>query len=371
MSEPSAWAYVDDKRTHELRVSIEQGRTTELVVRESASGSTDPLDRYTERHTLADPWNRKLQTLALETRLAALGNYYRSGATGWTPVRLAQAQEKVDLAPLALEGGSGTIEFHHFTGDDRHAVSLVGVHQGEGAARRSLLVRLDYQFPDTDGGNLQIIHTRLPSALYRSALASQHIELAQLRFRKALADQRHVVDPRTWAALCAALDGIIARLVETCKSTPDALRDPSGRPLDARSVILISHASHAAKDAASKDRSYVLDFEVDLPMRATEGKKPDVLIDEIPEDVFAALNEPRLVAIHQRYLSAQDQVDLFSRGERAIGLHMRYLREKVRPEERHLISLVEASVLLRYALAKRIPVDPDVIKRVQHARAYL
>lgn len=371
MGPPSAWAYVDDRRTHEVRVTLEAGKKLELVIREMAFGGAPPEEVYTERHAIGEAWEQKLRVLALETRLAGMGNYYKSGPAGWTPVRLAQAGRAIQLAPLALDGGSDTIEFHHFTGETSQSVSLVGVHQETDKGRRTLLVRLDYKFPDTQGGNLHVIHSRLTPLLYRSALASLHLELAEKRYQKSAPDARAIADPRSWALMRAALDAILARLVEEAAAHIDHLTDGLGRPLDARQLVVVQKAVKAAKGAASAERSYALDFEVDPAAAAVDGKKPEVTIEALSPDVFGALQEPRLLGLHARFMPGDAEAQLFARGERAIGLAMRDLRGSVRPDEQHLVSLLEASLLLRYALKKRIPVDPDVIKRVKHSRAYL
>ncbi|HUR67959.1 MAG TPA: hypothetical protein VM370_01840 [Candidatus Thermoplasmatota archaeon] len=370
MPEPSTWTYVDARRTHEVRVARELGRTNDLVIREQLFGGGPPDEMYVERHTLAEPWEEKLHILALETRLALLGNYYKHSAAGWIPVRLAQPA-KLDLAPLEAEDPLNTIEFHHFNGQDRHAVSLVGVHQETERGRRSLLLRLDYEFPATDGGNLQIVHSKLPPILYRSALASLHLELSELRFKKTPSDARKLADPRTWAALRAALDAILARIMEEASDKVEGLRDGMGRPLDPRGLVAVNAAVRAAKGAASAERQYGVDFEVEEAAAAARGKAPEVMFEALSPDVFEALREPKLLALHTRFMPPDAEKALFERGERAIQIAMRDKRASVRPDEQHLVSLLEASLLLRYALAKRMPVDPDVIKRVKHARAYL
>jgi hypothetical protein len=369
MPEPTTWAYVDDRRTHEVRVALERGRTLDLVIRESAFGGAPRDEVYVERHTLAEPWEQKVHLLALETRLAQLGRYYKAAPGGWVAVRPATGPKTIELAALDLGEAQGTIEFHHFQ-EGTHAVSLVGVHQDTPRGKRSLLVRVDYEFPRTDGGNLQIVHAKLPAVLYKSALASLHLELAELRFRKLRPEEAHLGDPRSWAALRAALDGILARLAN--ERHLDGFTDPVGRPLDARQLVAIQHAARAAKGAASsRARTYDLDDEIGPGLAAVEGKKPEVMIEALPPDVFGALQEPRLVALHHRFLTPARETELFGRGERAIHIAMRELRGATRPDEQHLVSLLEASLLLRYAMQKRLPVDPDVIKRVVHARAYL
>ena len=58
-------------------------------------------------------------------------------------------------------------------------------------------------------------------------------------------------------------------------------------------------------------------------------------------------------------------------GPREIGYTIKRVREQLKPNEQHLASLLEASLLLRHALAKRVRVDPEVIRRVRTAAAFL
>lgn len=371
MAAPTAWLYVNERRTHELRVSIERERQLRLVIRESAFGGSHASEVYTETHTLGEPWEQKLQLLALETRLAMLGNYLKGGSDGWTPVRVAQTGDKFDLAPLEFEEGSDAVEFHHFSGEGTRAASLVGVHQDTDAGRRSLLVRLDHRLVDAKGGKLTVIHPRLTPLLYRSALASAHLALKEKGYQKIARGARHMVDPKSWEAIRDARDDILARLVSEASARIDNMTDGRGRPLDAGQFTLTQEAVKAAKGAASAKRTYELENEMDLAATSVDGKKPERLIEELSPDIVGALNEPRLLALHERFMPGDAQRHLFARGERAIGTAMRDLRNVVRPDERHLVSLLEASLLLRYAFTNRIPVDPDVIKRVKHARAYL
>lgn len=373
MGGSAPWLYVDDKRTHELRVSVEPGRPATLVVRECAFGGSPIADQLTMRVPYAEPSEREELEKRLERKLALLGTYFRAGTRGW--VRLASAPtEAAELAPLSLSGSSeGALEFHHYNGDDRRATTLVAVHRETPRGRRTLLVRLDYTFPDTDGGELHVIHNALIPPLYRSALAGLHLELRERGLRKVTSDARHAADPRTWAALQAALDAILGRLVQAADARDEAaiLRDPSGRPLDARAVVVAVQAMKRANGAASHARDYDVTDEIDPRAGPAQARPPDVLIDEIPADVATALHEPKLLALHARFLAPGQEADLLARGERAILAATREVRQKARPDEQHLVSLLEASLMLRHAFAKRVPVDPEIIHRVQHARAYL
>lgn len=178
------------------------------------------------------------------------------------------------------------------------------------------------------------------------------------------------MDPRTWAALRATLDGIVARIAEAPGATPAGL-EGLGRNADLTTLVALAQARRSVQGAASAARAYDVADELGPVAAPVAAKKAEVMIDEVSPDVFAALQHPKLVALHARFLAPGEDARLIEVGERAIALACRRVREKTRADEQHLVSLLEASLLLRHAFAKRVRVDPDVITRVKHAAAYL
>lgn len=371
MPESVAWSYVDDRRTHRVDTAVVRGRTLEYVIEERAVGNPDPDEVYVERHALVDAWEARMHQLALEARLALLGRYHRSAGVSWAPLR-APVGRSVDLTPLDLEGEGGVIEFHHFQArEGRHAVTLIGVHEELPRGRRALLARLDYGYPDVDGGNLQLLHPRLPPVVYRSALASQHVELRDLGFSKLAPDSGAGMDARSWAALRAVLDTILTRLIEGRLGATEEGRDQLGRHDSLTALEAIALARKTRNAASVITRTFAVDDELGPGNAPVEGRKPTVLMEDLGEDVVKAMNQPGLLALHGRFLPPGEDRRLIEEGELAILRAMRTKRDEVPPHERHLVSLLEASLLLRRALIKRTRVDSEVINRVRHAGAYL
>lgn len=363
----AAWRYVDDRRTHEVRVEVVRDPRPEMVVRELAIGATRPEDAYEERHLLTGAWETKAHTLALEARLTLLGNYYRSVPGGWAPVRVASPRP-LDLRPLPIEPPTGIVEFHHFNGPaGKHAATLVGLHTDTPEGRRTMLARLDYPFPYAEGGQMQVVHHRLPAAVYRSVLAMLHLEMESLRFEKMSHDSAAILARRTWAALQTVLDAILARLVE---GRLEAARSQGATSLGSGSLATLQ-ALRASRGAASAARTFDVDEEMGPDAKPVHQKKTGVTMEELPDDVLHALRDPKLQALHDRMLAPGEEARLIDAGQRLLVEAMREKRETTKPHEQHLVSILEASLLLRQALAKRSRIDPEVLTRVKHAGAYL
>lgn len=371
MPEAVTWAYVDDRRTHRVDTLLRRGRTLEYVIVERAIGNEDPGEVFEEVHALVEPWESRVHQLALEARISQLGNYYKSAGAGWHPVRAGVARA-LDLEPLDLEGEGSVVEFHHYQEKEgNHAVTLIGVHEELPRGRRSLLARLDYTYPHVDSGNLQLLHPRLPPPVFRSALASQHCELRELKFEKLHRAADLGMDARSWSALKAVLETILARLIEgrLGKANEAGPHETRHDALSALEALALARRTRNA--SSSTARSFETEDELGPTASGVEGKKPTVMMEQLPSDILTAMNEPKLVALHARFLPPGEDARLIEEGDLAILRAMRRKREEVDPKERHLVSLLEASLLLRRALVKRTRVEPEVINRVRHARAYL
>lgn len=372
MPEPVAWSYMDERRTHHVQTGLHRGRTLEFVITERDPSSPDESEVYVERHPLLDGWEARAHQMELEARLAQLGSYQRSAGLSWTPLRVPPTRRDVDLTPLTLDAPRGAVQFHHYQErGGKHAVTLVSVEEEMARGKRSFLARLDYSYPDVEGGNLQVLHPRLPPSILRSVLAAQHIELDQMHFEK-VTDGRGL-GPRSWRALQSVLDALLDRLAEG-RLGKDASGPDVGRGSD-RDVIAMLEAMvvlRRSRNAASAtDHRYETEDELGPLNASVEGKKPEVRMEELPDDIVVAMNEPRLLALHSRFLLPGEDARLIDDGELAILRAMRNKRNTVPPTDRHLVSLLEASLLLRRALTKRTSVDKEVIDRVRHARAYL
>jgi hypothetical protein len=366
---------VDDRRTHEVRAAVRGGSSRAFVVRERALDSQDPSETFEVTHVLHEPWEWRMHQLALEARLSLLGRYQRAvvGQPGWSPIAAPPPGKGLDLVPLAVDDESVRLQFHHYAQHGaQHTVTIVGVPLEH---ERFSLARLDYAFPDVNGGNLLILHPKLPLPVYRSVLAAQHLELIELGMRKigGREDGPMSSDPRWWAAMQACLDALLSRLVEGRIGKPG---DPRQQGLDGVAGVIGRLEAAALKKklrtVATRGRAFETEDEIGLAnASAAEGKKPEAMIDDLPADVTAPLRDPRLHAIVGRFLAPDDQARVVDEGERAIKDAMKRVRARTRPEQQHLLSLVEASLLVRSAMKRRgAKLDMDTLNTLRHAPAY-
>ncbi|MEA3201818.1 MAG: hypothetical protein QOE90_3246 [Thermoplasmata archaeon] len=361
------WRYVDEGRTHQVDAwtDVDNEGTSRYVVQESQFGSTDRADAYVERHTLKAPWETTMHQADLETRLALLGAYQAQDTArgaGWFRLRppLAAMSKNLDLDAMRVPGGSETVEFHHYQRmDGARAVTLLGVAQDLAAGRRYLLGRLDYRYPDVDGGNLRVVHARLPQPVYRSLLAQQHLELHELEFRKTGEGIR--ADSQSWAALRACLDAILSRLLAGSagdKSRPVRLPDE------------LTLALRASAGASKAPRQFGVEDEGLGPSSAVKAKAMGKF-DELDPDILGALKNPKLLALHARWLAPGEDAKLQQEGELAIRERIVKLRAGVAPDQQHIVSLLEASLLVRAALFHHGRIDSETLRRVKTAGAWL
>ncbi|MFA5860461.1 MAG: hypothetical protein WDA16_02075 [Candidatus Thermoplasmatota archaeon] len=375
-----AWAYVDERRTHDVRAGVKKGPPLAFVVRERAFDSDDPAEAWEASHVLSEPWEWRAHQTALEMRLSLLGRYYRmtAGQQGWFPVGAPPQGRSLDLSPICLEddsplGKQSRFEFHHYAQPgERHAVTLTGVPQGED---RMALTRLDYEFPDVAGGNLRVLHAKLPIAVYRSMLAAQHIELGELGIRKVSRDEGSMAgDPRWWAAMQACLDALLGRLSEGKTGKPG--EPPTSRDASVAATINrieLCTMQKRLRGAAVRARRFETEDEIGQEHACpVEGRRIEVLLDDVSPDVLATLREPRLRSLVHRFLPAGDDERLIRENERAIRDYMKRKRAATRPDVQHLLSIVEASLLVRHALSRRgARLDQETIDTLKHAPAYL
>jgi hypothetical protein len=359
-----AWRYVDEGRTHDVQAWVEkEDLHLRYVVHEAQLGNEDPHDAHTDKHPIGSPWEATVHQADLEARLALLGKYvaHDSARPGWAPLRPTLAGKSLDLEPLRIPERPPAIEFHHYQRlDALRAVTLLGVAQDMPAGKRHLLARLDYRFPEVEGGNLRVIHPRLPAPLYRSLLAQQHLELHALNFRKTGEGIR--ADPQGWAALRATLDAILSRLLEGASKDPYKRRPE----MDATQRALL-----AAAGASKGPRTYEVEDENAGPSSVVKGPKPKAMIDELDPGIMDALQNPKLLALHARWLAPGEGESLQRDGELAIRAAVNKLRPTVAPHEQHLLSLLEASLLVRAALTNRVRIDTETLGRIKHAGAWL
>lgn len=403
------WIYVDAQRTHELHVGLRRGPTLQFLVRERAAGMEEAWETLVP---LAEPWESRVHHAQLEERLTLLGTYYRHsvGTPGsWSPVRRPSIDRALDLAPLSYEGIRGDAQFHYYgSRRDETGVLLIVVPDPKRAGR-SLLARLDFTFPGASTGRLALVHASLPSVLLRSALAAAHVEVRARGLEKLAGVDRAVGANRAWAqqldqvlgtALARIASGAWGGQLPTLRAAAlEAARSTLSAPPPTRTVVAprpISPVSPvpasprvATRTAAptrsrseggwsmperllSDDNPYVIEYEEPEPPDRSPTT-PVAKIEENTLDFRGALTHPRILALHERFLVPGEDVALFAQGELALRAAMKAKRAAARREEQHLLSILEASLLIRYALRPGGDrnVDPHAADLLKRALVYL
>lgn len=358
---PGPWLYVDDRRTHEVRVQHPQGRALELVFRESELGGKDDKEVWTRTVQLTEPWERQMHLLALERRLTLLGNYFRTeaGRPGWTPVRQPTSVRALDLRPTK---GRGEIEFHVYREEERDRTrTFVVLTQDTPKGPRSLLGRFDAFGKGREAAGVQILHVGLPPPVCRSLLASEVLVALDDRMRRGEPPQR---DGSWWGDVLELVEGLLSAVqVGEVKQGEWRPTWKGDKPVSAAQQRALDIGGARAFDVEDEDTGTA---------RNVEGKKASVRIDEIPDDVFGILRDPRLLALHERFLAPGEKELLVHKSERELLAALKKKRDAVRPDEWHLLSVVEASLLVQRALSvKGARLERETLHVLRHAPAYL
>lgn len=324
------WHYVDERHTHEAHAGFRQSPRLELVVREMAVGNVDPADVVETVHPIAAAWEAQLHHLELEARLAMLGAYWRfdtQGAAGWT--RLRSLGAAADLRPVQeplLSGELRAFHFHHrATHED--AVVLEMPQRGADGAPRAMLARLDFRWPHAEEGAITILGTHLPAVLARSLLAREH-----------LAHQT-----RGYEKLAFAQD------------------------------FLRAHDHAWKRDTLQAYQAMLRRISEGRLARPKPDAPPPAPVESTYTDYARSLGDPRVVALHARFLAPGEEAQLMREGAPAIRRAMAQKHAQASPDDQILLRLLEASLLARWGLrqGQRASVDPEVAATVRRFAYYL
>ncbi len=374
------WAYVDAQRTHDVRAGILDAPRLRFVVRQCAFGGTDNAEVHVVSIPIETSWEGTRLVRELEARLAHLGSYWcwQTGGTSWTLLGATPVVDPPDIHPLAIEGVADVVEFHHFRHPARPRTTiLVGMPHVTGAGTRFVLARVEVSPRPRDEPALTILHSRLPPVVYRSVLFAECVSLQKEGYSKETTAQTAGTATLWWKDLLTVLDGIVAKLQE------GRTIDPDWRPewRNAKGIVPVGRAGMAAAGpgAASvmaRDMGGGRDYDVETEdlgrAGAAKGKAPGVMIDDSGEDARTILADPRLIALRARFLTDAQTLQILDGGERVIRDEIKRIRAKVAPREQHLVSIVEAALLVRNTLGKRgKKPDVDALRVLRHAPAYL
>ena len=303
---PRHWVYLDAERTHELHAQVAlAARDAFLVTTEFPAGSREP-NEVVQAQTRVEGESELAALLGeIELRLAHSGRYYRTEADTlrWTP--LAPAERPIDMRAheVALPGDArgARMRIHHFHGERGGRDRLLIAMPRPGMAGRHVLAQMSFEFPRVDEGALEVLHARLAPPVLASVIAKEHVEAPRKGLRKLVEprDYERAYGP-TWAERAGAmLRRATARVVEG----PEIAGAP--RP-------------HAAPDKLAAMR--------------------------------AALGTARVEALRARFIDPVTEAQLVEGGEHVIRRHIGKLRARASHEQAYDLSLLEAVLLLEYAL---------------------
>jgi hypothetical protein len=307
---------VDQARTHEVRFAVDAGV---LTVVESAVGESDPAASLVTRQRVVDEWEATSHRAELEARLGMLGAYWRSDGSGWRNVPRRSAI--VDLRPVDVElqpeRHAAVHAFHHPAKADRMLLALPA------ASSRAMLAELELRALAPTAARL--LHSGLPAGPMRSLLAHEHLRAHDAGYGKlrTATELAFVYGPdwrtRFTAAIRVGLDRIRA--------------EPAWRE-DAE-------AAKSAHDPTLEARAHAL------------------------------LLDPRLAIVSARFLGPGEEEDLLRAGSSFIERAIAGKRRGARSAEQHLLSVLEASLLLRERLRRHASLETELVERVHRLSYYL
>lgn len=280
-----------------------------FVVKESAFGNTIADEILSYEIPLAEAWEGAMRLLELENRLALVGNYWKHDA-------LAPGWSQ--LRPRAFASidlrpilHQARVHFHHYQKRGAPHVTLAILPR---PGPRYLLARAEYEYPLVEEGSLELVHARLTPGPALSLLAREQLDLLARGYEKVL-----VANP----TMHEAHDALLRRLSE---GRLGAARERSASP-----------------------------------------------VDEFYTDYLANLNDPRLIALHARFLSPEEENHAIAAGPLAIKRLIQAKRvEHKENETGMLLTMLEASLLARDGLNAYKPhVDPEVAALVRRFSYYL
>ncbi|MEA3199026.1 MAG: hypothetical protein QOE90_454 [Thermoplasmata archaeon] len=289
------------------------------VVASPASGGlvVDERDLVTgaawrEVRAAGEAWEVRALLAELEADLALAGRYWKRVDGGaWEGLRQAPGAPRVDLAPVML----GRLELHALHAAARERLVLAA---DRGDATR-MLAALEYPAAEPEAALLQVLHGALPEAGVRAALAREHARSLRAGFTK-------LSDPRDLAMV---------------------------------------HGPGWRETLATRVARAVRDLREDAPARPAPASPWG------RAHCAEALARPAFLRLEARYLKPGERERLVLAGPQAIRRHVAALRARAPAAEQHLLSVLEACLRTRHALASVGPWDAEAADALRHAEMLL
>jgi hypothetical protein len=311
MAGPLRRTYVDEARTHEARFLY----ANELVtIVELGLPDRDPEAALQSQYHASDEWDARAFKVELEARLGMMGAYWATDGNGWRPV--SRRPQIVDLRSLDVpttDGRRAGIHlFHHPASLDRMLLAVPG-ERGRASIAEVDLRRLEPI-------SARVLHEGLALGPLRSLLARENLRAHDAGYAKLLsAHDLSLVYGPDWQAR-------------------------------------LSRAASAN-------------------VRALPTEPPRIATQEDGEALVAAaqkvLGDPRLVRIHMQFLEPREEDEILAEGEYGINKAIQAKRRNAPFHDQHLLSVLEASLLLRQRLLARAKLDPALVHRVERLAYYL
>ena len=324
------WLYVDEAMSHEVHAGLRPGAPPQFVAREAAYGNTDAAEVLETITPVPEAWEAQLAHLDLETRLSLIGRYWRHDALkpGWTRLRPPPAGEHADLREVDIALFPGDASFYHFSparASGQHVLVLrLPMFHAQGL--RFLFARMEAAIAAPERGTLTLLHARLPVTPMRSLLVREH---------------------RHWQSKG------LAKLVR-----PEHFAESLGA--DWKRDILTFYKE-------TLDRIARGEWGTPAPQAAN-----DAPLDPVYTDYVRWLRDPRVAAIHARFLTPEEEASLLAGGEAFIRQAIARKRAHASANDQVLLAVLEASLLARDALRHDAhKVDPEVAALVRRFAYYL
>jgi hypothetical protein len=314
------WRYLERQHTHEVLAEW-RAREGVLHVRETMPGAPDA--RLDETLPIHAPWEARVALWQLAARLHALGAYWEQRSTdgAWralakpagapTPDMRANTVIDARLAPL----------LHHFHDERGGGDTLVAAIKAA-RAERFVVVRAQLDVPSLDVGDIDVLHPMLPHAMSRSLVLKEQMHLAAAGLGK-----------------------------------------------------LTTHSDYArAFGDGGETRAQRLIDEVVTRVRDGRLERELRRFDESQEyaDFLIAINDPRLRALHKRFLTASEENELLTQGPHAIAKAISAKRMQVDHTAQHLLTLLEASLLAREKMRSgKLEKGDAEVRALAHLTYYL
>lgn len=288
------WRYLERGRTHEVLAEWRQPEGV-MRLRETSPGAPDA--RVEEDFRILAPWEARVALWQVECRLHALGSYWqqRSNDVSWRRLVAPVGAPVPDTRRNMVIDPSHAPLVHHYHDEKGGGDKLVAALRGH--ASRFLVLRAQLDVPSLQIGRIDVLHPNLPDPMTRSLVMRERIFMEQT-------GRRQLVN-----------------------------RDD-----------YVGAFGHGGEHRAAR-----LIDEVVGRVRTGELERPAERLED--SDVYAeflvTVNDPRLRALHLRFLVGGEEDALLSAGPLAIRKAIMEKRAATGHAAQHLLTILEASLLAR------------------------